>query len=199
MAAAGSTCAAARVAAFEKHYDEIKLTVAKSPWWARGEGPEPTQAPRWMESGVLLAETGDRPAMLDRAFAIGHGRGRGLDRVAAVEIYLKVMARSDGSDEASARIRRSAVRGLVALLHAIVEEKDGDAALRVLPSVTSGADAGPADLQYYAGLLNECVAQPANLGAARGWYLKAAADPAWKRTAEEKARVLGKWCPGGAT
>ena len=199
MARAGNTFAAERVAAFEKKYDEIKHTVARSAWWVRGEGSQPEEAARWMEDGVLLAENGDRPAMLDVAFAMGHGRALRQDRVTAVQSYLNVIARADGGDETSARIRQSAVRGLAAMLNAIVEQKDHDAAKRVVPALASRADAGAADAQYYLGLLNECVTHPADLDAARQWYLKAAADPAWKRTVEDKARLLGKWCPGRAT
>jgi hypothetical protein len=50
-------------------------------------------------------------------------------------------------------------------------------------------------MQYYLGLFNECVAQPANLDAAREWYGKAVVDPEWKGTVERKAKLLGKWCP----
>ena len=81
------------------------------------------------------------------------------------------------------------------MLDIIVEQKDQDAAKRLLPALKSRADSGAADMQYYLGLLSECVTRPANLDAARQWYRKAAADPAWKRTADHKARLLGKWCP----
>lgn len=199
MAKAGSKFAAQRVAAFEKDYDVVKQTVAKSVWWVRGQGSQPEEAARWMENGELLAEYGDRPAMLDRAFAMGHGRALKQDRVTSVETYLKVMARSDGGDETSTRIRRSAVRGLATMLNIIVEQKDRDAAQRLLPALESKADSGAADVQYYLGLLSECVTRPANLDAARQWYRKAAADPAWKRTADQKARLLGSWCPGRST
>jgi TPR repeat protein len=195
MAKAGNNFAAQRVTAFEKNYDEVKQTVAKSVWWVRGQGPQPEEAARWMENGELLAEHGDRPAMLDRAFAMGHGRALKQDRVISVETYLKVIARSDGGDEIATRIRRSAHRGLAAMLNIIVEQKDQDAATRVLPELESKADSGAADMQYYSGLLSECVARPANLDAARRWYRKAAADPAWKRMAERNARSLGKGCP----
>jgi len=195
MAKAGNTFAARRVAAFEKNYDEVKQSVAKSVWWVRGQGSQPEEAARWMENGELLAENGDRPAMLDLAFAMGHGRALKQDRVTSVETYLKVIAHSDGGDEISTRLRQSAVRGLAAMLDVIVEQKDQDAAKRLLPALESKADSGAAGLQYYLGLLSECVARPANLDAARQWYRKAAADPAWKRTADHKARLLGRWCP----
>jgi hypothetical protein len=195
MAKAGNTFAAQRVAAFEQNYDAVKQTLANSVWWVRGQGPQPEEAARWMENGELLAENGDRPAMLDLAFAIGYGRALRQDRVASVETYLQVIARSDGSDEISTRIRQSAVRGFAAMLNVIVEQKDQDAATRLLPALESKADSGAADMQYYLGLLSECVTRPANLDAARQWYRKAAADPAWKRTVENKARLLGRWCP----
>ena len=82
------------------------------------------------------------------------------------------------------------------MLNIIVEQKDRDAAKRLLPALESKADSGAADLQYYLGLMNECVTLPANLDAARQWYRKAGADPAWKGTADHKARRLGRWCPG---
>ena len=195
MAKAGNKFAAQRVAAFEKNYDEAKQTVAKSAWWVRGQGAQPEEAARWMENGGLLAENGDRPAMLDLAFAMGHGRALKQDRVTSVETYLKVIAHSDGSDAISTRIRQSAIRGLAAMLNIIVEQKDQDAAKRLLPALESKANSGAADMQYYLGLLSECVTRPANLDAARQWYRKAAADPAWKRTADHKARLLGRWCP----
>src|SRR5262249_406298 len=112
MAKGGNTFAAERVAAFEKSYDEIKRSVATSAWWVRGQGARPGEAARWMENGELLAETGDRPAMLDLAFALGYGRTSRQDRAAAVETYLKVIARADGGDAASAGIRQAGVRGL---------------------------------------------------------------------------------------
>jgi serine/threonine protein kinase len=196
MANAGNTFAAQRIDSFEKRYDEHKRGVATSAWWVRGQGTEPVEAARWIEDSKLLAGIGDRPAMLDLAFALGHGRTVKRDRASAVEMYLKVIARSDGADENSAKIRRSAVRGLAAMLNAIVEQRDQDAASRLLPALKSKAESGAADIQYYVGLINECVAQPADLDAARDWYRKAASDPAWKRTAEDKARLLGSWCPG---
>jgi hypothetical protein len=193
MANAGNTFAAARVAAFEKDYDEAKQTVARSAWWMRGEDPQPEGAARWIENGAVLAENGDRPAMLDRAFAMGYGRALQPDRATAVETYLTVMARADGSDQTATKLRQSAGRGLLALLNTIVEQKDQDAVRRVLPALESKS--GAAGVQYYLGLMNECVAQPANLEAARQWYRKAAADPAWKRTADDKLQVIGTWCP----
>lgn len=199
MAKAGNAFAVQRVAEFEKNYDDVKQTVAKSVWWVRGQGPQPEEAARWMANGGLLAENGDRPAMLDLAFALGRGRALRQDRVAAVETYLKVIALSDGGDAVSARIRQSAVRGLAAMLNIIVEQRDQDAAKRLLPALESRADSGAADVQYYLGLLSECVTRPANLDSALQWYRKAAADPAWKRTAEHKARLLGNGCPRPST
>jgi TPR repeat protein len=195
MAKAGNELAARRVAAFEKAYDTDKANVAKSPWWVRGEGAAPAEAISWVESGALLAEHGDRPAMLDLAFAMGHGRGIRQDRAGSVETYLKVMASSTGADEFSVRIHQSAARGLTVVLNRIVEQKDRDAAVRLIPALQSNADAGAAGMQYYLGLFNECVARPANHDAARQGYRKAAADPEWKDTVERKARLLGKWCP----
>jgi len=198
MAKAGNDLAARRVAAFEKSYDTDKSSVAKSPWWLRGEGAPPAEAISWVQSGALLAEHGDRPAMLDLAFAMGHGRGIRQDRARSVETYLKVMASSTAGDEFSMRIRQSAARGLTVVLNRIVEQKDRDAAVRLIPALQSNADAGAAGMQYYLGLFNECVARPANLDAARQWYRKAAADPEWRGTVERKARLLGKWCPSPA-
>jgi TPR repeat protein len=195
MAKAGNGPAAQRVAAFEKGYDTAKATYAKSAWWVRGEGSPPADAIDWVANGELLAEHGDRPAMLDLAFAIGHGRGVRQDRARAVETYLKAMSQSTGEDELSLRIRRSAARGLTVMLNRIVEQKDLDAAVRLVPALRSNAERGAAGMQYYLGLFNECVAQPANLEAAREWYGKAVSDPEWRATVERKARLLGKWCP----
>ena len=195
MAKAGNRFATPRVAAFEKNYDEVKQRVAKSVWWMRGQGTQPDEAARWMDDGALLAENGDRPAMLDQAFAIGHGRALKQDRVTSVETYLNVIARSADADDSSAKIRPSALRGLAAMLNIIVEQKDQDAAKRLLPALEAKAVTGAADVQYYLGLFSECVTRPANLNAARQWYRKAAADPAWKRSADQKIRLLGKWCP----
>jgi TPR repeat protein len=152
-----------------------------------------------MEDGELLAKIGDRPAMLDLAFALGHGRGEKQDRLASVETYLKVIERSSGGDQVSARIRQAAVRGLASLLNTVVEQKDHDAARRVLPAIRAKADAGAADLQYFSGLLSECAVDPADLAAARQWYRKSASDPGWRQIAAQKARTLGRWCPGPAT
>ena len=105
------------------------------------------------------------------------------------------MSQSAGEDEFSLRIRQTAARGLTAMLNRIVEQKDVTAAVRLVPALRSNADAGAAGMQYYLGLFNECVAQPANLDAAREWYGKAVADPEWKGTVERKAKLLGKWCP----
>ena len=135
MARAGEPASEQRVAAFEKSYDEVKQSVARTAWWSRGEGSRPDAAARWMENGELLAENGDRPAMLDLAFALGHGRGGKQDRRASVDTYLKVIERSSDGGENSARIRQAAVRGLSSLLNAIVEQKDGDAARKVLPAL----------------------------------------------------------------
>jgi TPR repeat protein len=106
------------------------------------------------------------------------------------------MSRANGGDETATRIRQSAVRGLMAMLDTIVVQRDQDAVRRVLSALESKAGSEAAGVQYYLGLMNECVARPANLEAARQWYQKAAADPAWKRTADDKARVIGTWCPG---
>jgi serine/threonine protein kinase/TPR repeat protein len=195
MAKAGNGSAVQRVAAFEKTYDASKATFAKSAWWLRGEGLPPAEAIAWVENAELLAEQGDRPAMLDVAFALGYGRALKQDRARAVETYLKAMAQSVGEDEFSLRIRQAAARGLTAMLNRIVERKDLDAAVRLVPALRTNADAGAAGMQYYLGLFNECVAQPANLEAAREWYGKAVADPEWKGTVERKAKLLGKWCP----
>ena len=110
-----------------------------------------------------------------------------------------VIGLSEGGDELSTRIRRASVHGLAAVLNAIVEQKDQDAAQRLLPTVESMASSGAAAMQYYSGLLRECVIRPANLDAARQWYRKAAADPEWKRSADDKTRLLGRWCPGSST
>jgi TPR repeat protein len=195
MAKAGNGSAAQRVASFERTYDTAKATLAKSPWWVRGEGSPPADALAWVADGGLLAEFGDRPAMLDQAFALGHGRGIPQDRARSVETYLKAMAQSTAEDEFSLRIRHSAARGLTVMLNKIVEQKDLDAAVRLVPSLRANADRGAAGMQYYLGLFNECVAQPANLEAAREWYGKAVSDPEWRGTVERKARLLGKWCP----
>jgi serine/threonine protein kinase len=195
MAKAGNSGSAQQVAEFEKNYDEVKQQVAKSAWWLRGQGEAPAGAARWMENGELLAENGDRPAMLDQAFAMGHGRSIARDRGKSVETYLKVIARSGGDDANSTRIRRSALRGLAATLDSIVGQKDQDAARRLMPALEARANAGAPDMQFYMGLMSECVALPANLNAARQWYRKAAADPSWKRVADQRARVVGRQCP----
>ncbi len=190
-----NVAAARHIAAFETRYDSVKQIVAKSAWWTKGQGAQPGEAAAWMDDQRLLAEHGDRPAMLDLAFATGYGRTLAQDRGAAVEAYLKVIDKSDGADDASKRVRLSAGRGLSAMLNAIVEQKDAAAMTRVLPALEPRANAGAADVQYYLGLMSECVAQPADLDTAREWYLKSAADPVWKATAERKAQLLGKWCP----
>jgi len=195
MARAGDPAAEQRIAAFEKSYDEAKQAIARSAWWSRGEGPRPEAAAHWMGNGELLAKIGDRPAMLDVAFALAHGRGERQDRLASVETYLKVIERSSGGDGVSVRIRQAAVRGLASLLNTIVEQKDEDAARRVLPAIRARADNGATDLQYFSGLLSECALQPADFAAARQWYRKAASDPGWKRIAVQKDRTLGRWCP----
>jgi hypothetical protein len=195
LAKAGDKTAAQRIAEFEKNYDDVKQVVAKSAWWARGDGAQPEAAARWLESGTLLAQYGDRPAMLDLAFAMGHGRALKRDRGASVQTYLSVIERTSGADESSARIRQAALRGLGSLLNTIAAQQDDEAARRVLPLLRPGADAGAPDLQYYSGLLSECALQPADLEAAQGWYARAAADNGWKRAAEDKARLLGRWCP----
>jgi TPR repeat protein len=199
MTRAGDGAAARRIAAFEKNYDSVKQLVARSAWWTRGEEPRPEAAVRWMEDGELLAQYGDRPAMLDLAFALAHGRGSKQDRLASAETYLKAIDRSTGGDAASARIRQAALRGLASLLNSIVEQKDQGSARSVLPVIRAKADAGAADLQYFSGLLSECALQPADLASARLWYRRAAADPGWKRIAQQKARAIGRWCPGPPT
>ena len=88
----------------------VKQIVAKSAWWTKGQGAQPGEAAAWMDDQRLLAEHGDRPAMLDFAFATGYGRTRAQDRGAAVAAYLKVIDKSDGADEASKRVRLSAGR-----------------------------------------------------------------------------------------
>src|SRR6185503_401501 len=148
MSKSGNELAAHRVAAFERSYDVSKASLANSAWWLRGEGEPPAEAVAWVENGELLAEHGDRPAMLDVAFAIGHGRGIRQDRARSVETYLKAMASSAGADELSIRIRQSAARGLTVMLNRIVEQKDRDAAVRVVPALQSNADAGAAGMQY---------------------------------------------------
>ena len=196
MTRAGDGAAARQVASFEKGYDSVKQAVARSEWWSRGRGERPDAAVRWMEDGELLAQHGDRPAMLDVAYALGHGRSAKRDRLASLEAYLKVIDRSSEDDPSSARIRRAAVRGLGSLLNSIVEQKDEVAARSVLPVLEPRAAGGAADLQYFAGLINECALNPANLSAARAWYRKAAAAPDWKELADRKDGTLGRWCPG---
>src|SRR6185503_4174965 len=50
LAKAGDKTAAQRVAEFEKNYDDVKQAIAKSAWWARGNGAQPDAAARWLES-----------------------------------------------------------------------------------------------------------------------------------------------------
>jgi TPR repeat protein len=195
MARAGDGAAAQRIAAFEKNYDSVKQSVARTEWWSLGRGERPEAAVRWMEDGALLARHGDRPAMLDLAFALGHGRGEQRDRLAALETYLKVIDRSPEDDPGSAKIRRAALRGLGSLLNSIVEQKDEAAARSVLPVLQARAEAGASDLQYFSGLISECALNPADLAAAGEWYRKAAAASDWKLVAEQKTATLGKWCP----
>jgi hypothetical protein len=192
----GNAAAARHIAAFETRYDGVKQIVAKSAWWTKGQGAQPGEAAAWMDDQRLLAEHGDRPAMLDLAFATGYGRTLAQDRGGAVAAYLRVIDKSEGADEASKRVRLSAGRGLSAMLNTIVEQKDVASMGRVLPDLERRANAGAADVQYYLGLMSECVAQPADLATAQQWYLKSAEDPVWKATAERKAQLLGKWCPG---
>jgi hypothetical protein len=198
MAKNGGRAAQERIAAFEKTYDQVKQNLAASAWWLRGQGYPPPEAQHWMESGAVLAYNGDRPAMLDRAFAYGNGRLLKLDRAAAVQTYLDVIARAPGSDEASARIRLAAAHGLAAMLNRVVEQKDQDAARALQPVLEQQALGGAADMQYYLGLISECVIRPPDLEAAAQRYRLAAADPAWKPTADKKLAVLGKWCPAPA-
>jgi len=196
LARAGNQPAAKRIDAFEARYDEVKLSVAKSAWWIKGQGEPPREAAHWIDDGQMLALHGDRPAMLDVAFAIGYGRALPLDRAAAVEAYFKVVDRSGGTDEASMRLGVSAGRGLSAMLNSIVEQKDEPAVSRLRATLESRASAGAADIQYYLGLMTECVARPPDLDIALQWYRSAAANAAWKATAERKAELLGQWCPG---
>jgi hypothetical protein len=198
MAGAGVGVAATRVAAFEKSYDETKQKIAASPWWVQGAGAPPDDAARWLENGSILAASGDRPAMLDQAYAEGYGRALALDRATAVESYLKVIARAEAGDEISGRIRLAAGHGLAAMLNAVVEQKDQSAAKTLQPVLESKANAGAADMQYYLGLFDECVTRPANLAAAKYWYQRSEADPAWKPTAEKKLALIGRWCPSRA-
>lgn len=195
LADAGNSAAAARVASFEKAYDETKKKIANSPWWLQGQGDPPEDAARWMQNGAILASGGDRPAMLDQAFAAGNGRAMAQNRAVSVEIYLKVLARAQADDDVSTRIRTAAGHGLAATLNAVVEQKDESAAAALRPVLEPKAGAGAADMQYYLGLLDECVIQPADLGTAKRLYLQAEADPAWKSTAEKKLSLIGKWCP----
>jgi TPR repeat protein len=194
----GSRTAAQRIEAFEKAYDETKATIVKSAWWLRGEGARPQEAPRWIEDGLILAAGGDRPAMLDQAYATGHGRGLEQDRAQSVRLYRQVIERS--SDEAgfSKTLRASAVRGLSAMLNAVVSRKDHVAALGLQSQMEATANAGAADMQYYLGLFSECVADPPDFSVARQWYRKAAINVAWKNPAERKLALLGKWCPVNA-
>jgi hypothetical protein len=194
MAKAGNVAARKRVAAFEQGYDTAKQQVAVTQWWLHGSGEPPAAAPRWLADGELLAQGGDRPAMLDRAFAKGHGRAVPADRASSIETYLEVMARSTAGDAQSQRIHQSAARGLAAMLDVIVRQKDVDAADRLRERLAAQAMGSP-DLEYYLGLISECVARPADLDAARQWFQRAAEDPAWKGAAEDKSRHLGQGCP----
>ena len=87
------------------------------------------------------------------------------------------------------------MRGLAAMLTAIVAQKDQVAATRIIPLLESMAGSGAADMQYFLGLMNECVRQPANFDAARHWYRLAATDAAWKQSAGQRERSLGLDCP----
>jgi TPR repeat protein len=191
----GSNAAARRIEAFEKAYDRTKSTIAKSPWWLRGEDARPAEARRWIEDGLMLAAAGDRPAMLDQAYATGHGRGLEQDRAQSVRLYRQVIERSGGEDAFSKTLRASAVRGLSAVLNAVVSWKDHNAAIQLQSQMEATANAGAADMQYYLGLFSECVADPPDFGIARQWYRKAAMNVAWKNPAERKLALLGKWCP----
>jgi TPR repeat protein len=197
MADAGDGTAGGRIAAFEKSYDETKRKVVNSAWWLQGQGAPPDEAARWMENGAILADTGDRPAMLDQAFAEGHGKGITQDRAAAVKTYLKVIARAGAGDDVSTRIRTAAGHGLSATLNEVAAQKDEAAVRSLQPILGPMADSGAADMQYYLGLFDECVAQPPNLDEARRLYVQAEADPGWKSAAEKKLGLIGRWCPGG--
>ena len=191
----GSKSAAQRVEAFENAYDETKATIVRSAWWLHGEGARPQEAPHWLQNGMILAAAGDRPAMLDQAYAIGHGRGLEQDRAQSVRLYRQVIERSGGEDAFSKTLRTSAVRGLSAMLNAVVSRKDHTAAVGLQSQMEATAHAGAADMQYYLGLFSECVADPPDFGVARQWYRKAAMNVAWKNPAERKLASLGKWCP----
>jgi serine/threonine protein kinase len=195
LAGHGSAAAAERVAAFEKSYDQIKQSVATSIWWTRGQGTPPAEAARWMESGAVLAASGDRPAMLDQAFAYGYGRAVEQNRALSVQTYLNVIARAQGSDQASARIRTVASHGLAVMLNQVVAQKDIAAAKALQPVLGPRAAGGAADMQYYLGLFSECVLMPHDLASARQWYRQASADAAWKSAAYRKLASLGKSCP----
>jgi hypothetical protein len=197
-AASGSNTAAQSVGAFEKAYDEVKTPIVKSTWWSRGEGARPREVQRWIEDGLILAASGDRPAMLDQAFAIGHGRGREQDRAQSVRLYRQVIERSGDEDAFSKALRASAVRGLSSMLNAVVSGKDHSAAVGLQPQMETIAKAGAADMQFYLGLFSECVADPPDFDVAREWYRKAAMNVAWKNAAERKLALLGKWCPPDA-
>ena len=192
---AGERTAADAISAFEKAYDEVKPRIVSSTWWLRGDGTSPNDAGRWIEKGRVLAASGDRPAKLDQAFALRHGWALGQDRAKSVELYLQVIDSSKAADPFSTKLREAAVRGLVATLNAIVRQKDEAAVVKLQHLIEPRAGAGASDMQYYLGLFSECVRRPANLDRARTWYLQAAADAAWKGTAERKLRALGKWCP----
>jgi hypothetical protein len=194
MAKAGNVAAQKRVTGFEQGYDTAKQQVAITQWWLHGSGEPPAAAPRWLADGALLAQGGDRPAMLDLAFAKGHGRAVPADRASSIETYLEVMARSTAGDALSQRIHQSAARGLAAMLDVIVRQKDAAAAARMRERLAAQATGAP-DLEYYLGLISECVARPADLDAARQWFQRAAEDPAWRGAAEDRSRHLGQGCP----
>ena len=192
---AGNETAAQAIDAFEKSYDDLKKRILASMWWLRGEGAPPKNAEHWIESGFVLAAEGDRPAKLDQAFALAHGRALEQDRAKSIELYLQVIESSKAGDAFSTQLRYAGSRGLAATLNTVVKQKDSAAATRLEPLIAQRAAAGASDMQYYLGLFSECVRQPADLGEAQKWYSRAAADANWKSTAERKLQVLGKWCP----
>lgn len=198
MGAQGAPAAAEAIAAFEAAYDDAKKTIAVSSWWLRGADAMPTATARWMEDGAVLAAAGDRPAMLDQAYAAAYGRDVTRDSAAAVRLYLAVIARAGGADAASTRIRLAAAHGLAAVLNRVVEQKDAAAAQALQPVLQPLATGGAADMRFYLGLFSECVLSPRNLAAARNYYRQAAADPAWKPSAAKRLAQLGRSCPASS-
>jgi hypothetical protein len=194
MAKAGSGSAAQHVAAFEKTYDASKAGLRKIGVVAARRRPAASASGRldrkrrasrraWRPAGH--ARRGVRVRPRSRAQA---GPGARSGDVSQGDGAVRGRGRVLAAHPADRRAR------LTAMLNRIVEQKDVAAAVRLVPALRSNADAGAAGMQYYLGLFNECVAQPANLDAAREWYGKAVVDPEWKGTVERKAKLLGKWC-----